>query len=154
MTIDIKFLITLIHKGYDNIIPFRIMVFKIYTLKYKYYLNMGFKDNLEFALDSAGLKHVDLAEKTGISIKTIENYFKESKPVIPMVDKAVKIAQEIGVTVEYLVNGNEGKKNDTADIQLKNREFFNTLAKLDKYNFDIITSMAKTLLQSQDRKKQ
>jgi len=115
---------------------------------------MGFKDNLEFALDSAGLKHVDLAEKTGISIKTIENYFKESKPVMPKVDKAVRIAQEIGVTVEYLVNGNEGKKNETTDIQLKNREFFNTLAKLDRNNFDIITAMAKTLLQSQVKKKQ
>jgi len=113
---------------------------------------MDFRENLEFALDSKGMKHVDLAEKSGISIRTLDNYFKDYKPVMPKADTAVKIAQAVGVTVEELVTGNKNKKNDNTAFLLKNKDLHNYLLKLDKNHLDVITAMAKTLLQLQAKK--
>lgn len=114
---------------------------------------MDFQENLEFALDSAGMNHADLAEKSGISIRTLDNYFRSNKPVIPLADTAVKIAQAIGVTVEELVTGKKIIKGDETNILLKNKDLLNNLSKLDKNHLDAIAAMTKTLLQLQGKKK-
>ena len=102
-------------------------------------------------MESSGIGKSELSKLSGIHIKSIENYFRE-KPVIPKVDNAVKLAQVLGVTVEYLVSGNEKKKKENINIHNKNRDFFITLAKLDKYNFEVVASIAKTLLHLQSKK--
>ena len=113
---------------------------------------MDFRENLEFALESKGMKHVDLAKKSGISIRTLDNYFRDFKPVMPKADTAVKIAQAIGVTVEELVTGNKNKKNDDTDILFKNKDLLNYLSKLDKNHLDTITAITRNLLQLQGKK--
>jgi len=113
---------------------------------------MCFKENLEDIMESAGVGKTELSRLSGIHIKSIENYFRE-KPVIPNAKKAVKIAKVLGVTVEELVNGKKSNKNENMNALLENRDFSNTLSKLDKYNSEIITSVAKTLLNLQSRKK-
>jgi len=65
---------------------------------------MGFRDNLREAIDFSGLEQKELAHKANISLRNIENYLRENAS-IPSADKAVQIAQILGVSVEYLVTG-------------------------------------------------
>jgi transcriptional regulator with XRE-family HTH domain len=48
-----------------------------------------------------------LAEKTGIKYQTLRSWV--SKDILPRVDDGVKIAGELGVTVEYLVAGTDSR---------------------------------------------
>ncbi|MDR2607348.1 MAG: helix-turn-helix domain-containing protein [Treponema sp.] len=109
---------------------------------------MGFRSNLREILDFTGMEQKELAAKTGLSLKTIENYVKKDSS-IPSADKAVLIAQALGVTVEYLVTGKESAKRETAREVI---EIMNILEKLDDYNHEIIVSMAKLLLSFQKKK--
>ena len=65
---------------------------------------MSFRDNLRESIDFCGLEQKELAYKANISLRNIENYLRENAS-IPSADKAVQIAQVLGVTVEYLVTG-------------------------------------------------
>jgi transcriptional regulator with XRE-family HTH domain len=112
---------------------------------------MSFRDNLREALDFTGMEQKELAAKTGLSLKTIENYVKKDSSV-PLADKAVLIAQALGVTVEYLITGNKTKA-DIPAIPPQHKEIIDTLSKLDKYNHEAITSIAKTLLALQTKSK-
>jgi transcriptional regulator with XRE-family HTH domain len=103
-------------------------------------------------LELANLRQIDLAKRTGINIKSIENYIKNNATTIPSADKAVKIALVLGVSVEALVNGQDKKKNETANNQYRNSKMISILSKLDKYNFEAIISIAKTLLDLQNKK--
>jgi transcriptional regulator with XRE-family HTH domain len=67
---------------------------------------MSFRENLREALDFSGMEQKELAAFVGISLKTIENYLKQEFSM-PSADKAVRIAQALGVSVEYLVTGGE-----------------------------------------------
>ena len=102
-------------------------------------------------LDFFSVKQRELAAKSGLSLKTIENYIKKESS-IPSADKAVLIAQALGVSVEYLVTGRKDKKPDITD-NAKNRELLLTLSKLNNYNYEIIVSMANVLLNLQIQKK-
>lgn len=67
---------------------------------------MGFKENLKGELGYKGMPVKELAYATGIPKQTIDNYLL-SNGSMPTADKAVAIAQALGVTVEYLVTGME-----------------------------------------------
>jgi transcriptional regulator with XRE-family HTH domain len=112
---------------------------------------MAFRDNLRETLDFAGMEQKELAAKTGISLKTIENYVKKDSS-LPTADKAVLIAQALGVTVEYLITGKKTKKDPLPSIQPQQKEVTDTISKLNKYNFEAITAIAKTLLNLQTKK--
>lgn len=60
----------------------------------------------------------ELAIATGISRHTLDNYFN-TRERIPTADVAVKIAQALGVTVEYLVTGDD-TQNYIIEPELKN----------------------------------
>ncbi len=65
-----------------------------------------FKQTLRAELDFQGIKVKELASHTGISPRTIEGYLS-SRASIPPADVAFKIARALGVTVEYLITGEE-----------------------------------------------
>jgi len=67
---------------------------------------VGFKENLKSELLYQGMMVKELAMKTGISRHTLDNYLNVRKNM-PTADIAVKIAKVLGVTVEYLVTGEE-----------------------------------------------
>ena len=102
-------------------------------------------------MDFSYIGQKELSAKTGLSLKTIENYVKKDSS-IPSADKAVLIAQALGVTVEYLVTGKD-VKNDTTEIKTGNKEHMDVLKKLNNYNYEVITSIAKMLLNFQTGKK-
>ena len=69
---------------------------------------MGFKENLKSELLYQDMLVKELATKTGISRHTLDNYLNVRENM-PTADIAVKIAKALGVTVEYLVTGEENQ---------------------------------------------
>jgi transcriptional regulator with XRE-family HTH domain len=67
---------------------------------------MGFKENLKSELTYQGLLVKELSAQSGISHHTINNYLSTNN-CIPTAENAVKIAQILNVSVEYLVTGQE-----------------------------------------------
>ena len=74
---------------------------------------MGFKENLKSELAYQDMLVKELAKTTGISRHTIDNYLNVRER-IPTADVAVKIAQALGVSVEYLVTGEENSADKNA----------------------------------------
>jgi len=128
------------------------MIFKETALIFSYYLKMAFRDNLRETLDFVGMEQKELAAKTGLSLKTIENYVKKDSS-LPAADKAVIIAQALGVTVEYLVNGKKTKKETPPAIPPQHKEVIDIVSKLNKTNYEVTTAVAKTLLNLQTKNK-
>jgi transcriptional regulator with XRE-family HTH domain len=75
-------------------------------LAYIYYAKMGFKENLKSELAYQGIVVKELASLSGISKHTLDNYLNV-REYMPSADAAVKIARALGVTVEYLVTGED-----------------------------------------------
>jgi len=91
---------------------------------------MGFRENLREALDYSGLEQKELAHRANIKLRSIENYLRENGS-LPIADKAVQIAQVLGVTVEYLVTGNSPKEDYTS-LDPEIRKFLRVIKKLPK----------------------
>ena len=71
---------------------------------------MSFKENLKEAMFCKKLQTSDLALMTGINAGTISSYLKTKGSMPPAdADKALKLAQALGVSVDFLVNGFETK---------------------------------------------
>lgn len=71
---------------------------------------MGFKDNLKNELTYAGMLVKELSALSGVNKRTIDNYLREDGSV-PSVEAAVSIARTLGVSVEYLVTGDEPQRD-------------------------------------------
>ena len=78
---------------------------------------MGFKENLKSELAYSGMLVKELAAKSGVNKHSLDNYLN-ARGQIPSVDVGVKIAQVLGVSVEYLVTGNKNKQ--TNEVQESN----------------------------------
>ncbi|GHV94498.1 transcriptional regulator [Spirochaetia bacterium] len=74
---------------------------------------MGFKENLKSELAYQGILVKELAALSGISRHTLDNYLNVRER-IPTADVAVKIARALGVSVEYLITGEENRLEKTA----------------------------------------
>lgn len=66
-----------------------------------------FIDRLEKVLNEKGISKTELAEKIGIRRPTISDWKKNG--AIPSGDICLKIAEYLGVSVEWLVRGKEKK---------------------------------------------
>ena len=81
---------------------------------------MAFRENLKSELEFKNMKVKELSEKTGISRRTIDQYLSAAAKM-PSAENAVKIAQALGVSVEYLVTGKPSAVSDVdiaREIQL------------------------------------
>lgn len=88
---------------------------------------MGFKDNLRNELQFRGLTVKELSALSGIKKQTLDNYLSTHNST-PSAEAAVKIAQALNVSVEYLVTGKNSYSQKEPDLQLKKLEFiFNNL---------------------------
>lgn len=65
---------------------------------------MDFRCRLRLELERQGIHKKELAARLGISYSTLLSYI-DARAVMPAADMAVRIARELGVTVEYLVSG-------------------------------------------------
>lgn len=101
---------------------------------------MGFKENLRNELSFQNMIVKELADKSGLSKHTIDNYLTGHNS-IPKADVAVKIAQALNVSVEYLITGNDSKCAESARL----RKILNILKKLDERDLKTIFDLARSL---------
>jgi transcriptional regulator with XRE-family HTH domain len=105
---------------------------------------MSFKDNLREAIEFSGLEQKELAYKANISLRNIENYLRENSS-IPVADKAVKIAQALGVTVEYLVTGKNFPVETASTVDPEMKILIKKIKKLPKNKQIIVIQNALNL---------
>jgi transcriptional regulator with XRE-family HTH domain len=74
---------------------------------------MGFGENLKQELIYKGMLKKELAAKAGVHKRAIDTYVR-TRASIPPADTAVKIAKALGVTVEYLVTGEDSSTSKEA----------------------------------------
>ena len=67
---------------------------------------MGFAENLKQELLYTGMLKKELAVISGINKRAIDTYVRTNSSM-PPADTAVKIAKALGVSVEYLVTGED-----------------------------------------------
>ena len=103
---------------------------------------MGFKENLKAELEYQGLKIKELAEISGIKRRTIDHYLM-TNPQEPSVTNAVKIAQALNVSVEYLVTGKESKTNFALTKELT--DFINGYLLLNNQQKNVVQEMVRVL---------
>ena len=99
---------------------------------------MAFKENLKTELEFKNLKVKELASQTGISRRTIDQYLATAAKM-PSAENAVKIAQILDVSVEYLVTGTEPAKNPTTKQTEQNqlrlyRKYHDLIEKIEGFS--------------------
>jgi transcriptional regulator with XRE-family HTH domain len=110
---------------------------------------MGFRENLKNELAYLGMPVKELAALSGVNKRTIDNYLNTRKH-IPSAEIAVTIALVLGVSVEYLITGEE--KASKKPLKTQNSEgqtllqIFNMLEKEDQ---KLVLLLAKSLKERQ-----
>ena len=96
------------HKTLNQVIIHLLFTYKSYFVKFshlkKYNKHMDFSANLKKLLEEKDIQVKELASGTGISKNTIDNYLSGQKS-LPNAENAIKIAQFLGVSAEFLVTG-------------------------------------------------
>ena len=101
---------------------------------------MGFKENFKSELEYQGIQLKEFAAKCGISKNTLGNYLTGHNSV-PSADNAVRIAQSLGVTVEYLVTGNTSNKAELPQIPAKYKKLFSEIMNLDDTDLSSVSAL-------------
>jgi len=76
---------------------------------------MGFKENLKSELQYKGMLVKELAAESGIKNETLDSYLS-ARSQLPNIEAGVKIAKALDVSVEYLVDGEDGKKSSRYNL--------------------------------------
>jgi transcriptional regulator with XRE-family HTH domain len=71
---------------------------------------MGFRENLKSELEYSGMLVKELAAKSGVKKHSIDKYLS-ARGQTPSVEIGVKLAKALGVSVEYLVTGEDERNN-------------------------------------------
>lgn len=100
---------------------------------------MSFGDNLHKELEFQDIQIKELSKKTGISKNTLDKYLSGTKSQ-PNVENAVKIAQALGVTVEYLVLGKTAAKPESKDT------LQNSFSRLSSRDREIVSDLVKIII--------
>ena len=103
----------------------------------------NFKENLRAELDYAGLTVKELSAKTGIAKGTLDCYLGV-RASMPPADIAVKIANALDVSVEYLVTGQDTQKQEKL-LDPNIRSIISTLLELNKKDIETILGLSKLL---------
>ena len=113
-------------------------------------MGANFKANLRSELDYLGFTVKELSAKSGIPKGTLDCYLG-ARASMPPADIATKIAQALGVTVEYLVTGKEINKQDKL-LNHNIRSIIQTVIELNEKDIETILALSK-FLKTQSEKK-
>jgi transcriptional regulator with XRE-family HTH domain len=94
---------------------------------------MGFKENLKSELTYSGMLVKELAVLSGVNKHSIDNYLN-ARGQMPSVEAAAKIAQALGVSVEYLVTGKETGQKGAGHLSKEARAIAQITDQLDEKN--------------------
>jgi len=104
-----------------------------------------FKINLRTALDSRNLTVKELSLRTGIPKGTLDCYLG-TRASIPPADIAAKIANALDVTIEYLVGGQEIKKQEKPlNSNYNIGSIIKILVELNEKDLETILNLSKIL---------
>ena len=100
---------------------------------------MNFWERVDDLLDRNDINKKTLAYEAGFDASNITKGIKNNN--VPSAETAVKIAQVLGVSVEYLVNGTENTKSpsqkETEQNQLRlYRKYHNLIEKMERFSED------------------
>jgi transcriptional regulator with XRE-family HTH domain len=101
---------------------------------------MGFGENLKSELAYRDMLVKELSALTGISRHTLDNYLNVRRN-IPTAENAVKIAQVLNVSVEYLVTGQE-KPQKKSTLSLEIVDLIQTIKQLDENDRKMLFGIA------------
>ena len=103
---------------------------------------MGFKERLRDEIEYRGLLIKEVSAAVGISNSTFLSYI-DARGVLPNVETAVKIAKFLGVSVEYLVDG-DFKDNNKMEItnQFDKKQLIESYNKLSSHDKTILIKIA------------
>jgi len=111
----------------------------------RYVMKTDFKANLRTELDSLDLTVKDLSDRTGIPKGTLDCYLG-ARASMPPADIAARIANALGVTVEYLINGQEIKKQEKSfGYNYSIGSIIQILVELSEKDLETILSLSKIL---------
>jgi transcriptional regulator with XRE-family HTH domain len=112
---------------------------------------MGFKENLKEQLSFYGMYVKELATLSGVKKQTIDTYLNVHN-CMPSADAAVKIAQTLGVSVEYLVTGKDPKQK-TAQYPLEAKMAAELITKMKEKNRKMAVAIIKSMKKQEDDEK-
>ena len=112
---------------------------------------MNFWERVDDLLDRNDINKKTLAYEAGFDASNITKGIKNNN--VPSAETAVKIAQVLGVSVEYLVNGTENTKSpsqkETEQNQLRlYRKYHNLIEKMESFSEDkqtVVNNLIKDL---------
>ncbi|MCL2042519.1 MAG: helix-turn-helix domain-containing protein [Treponema sp.] len=107
---------------------------------------MGFRENLKQELSFNGMQVKELAVAAGVHKRALDTYLLTENASMPPADTAVRIAQALGVSVEYLITG------ENIVLPQDIRQIIRNLTRLSKKNRHITAVLTKALLDSQEDK--
>jgi transcriptional regulator with XRE-family HTH domain len=103
---------------------------------------MDFRENLKSELEYNDMRIKELAALSGVQKRAIDNYLRTIKAAMPPADAAVKIARALGVTVEFLVTGDEQQTPpETPEIRKITRNLYKISVRDRKLIEDLLESM-------------
>lgn len=102
---------------------------------------MGFKERLREEIEYRGLLVKEVSAAVGISNSTFLSYI-DARGVLPNVETAVKIAKYLGVTVEYLVEGEVKPGNSNNSTQSEKSKLSESYDKLTTHDKQILIKIA------------
>jgi transcriptional regulator with XRE-family HTH domain len=112
---------------------------------------MGFKENLKSELTYQGMLVKELSALSGIKKHTIDNYLNTHNS-IPSAEAAVRIAQVLKVSVEYLITGKENSsEKQPASFSPDLRLLLQTAEGLYEKNRKTALALLKALKKEQDK---
>jgi len=113
---------------------------------------MSFSKRLKQTRLNKGLSKTNLAAMVGIHYSQIGRY--EDKGSMPSADAIAKIANSLGVTTEFLLNGT---KDNLADNTLADKDLLNQFKKLEGFPNDkkmIVKELIEAFILKTDLQKQ
>lgn len=103
---------------------------------------MNFKDRLRNEIEYKGFLLKEIADKAGVNNNTLLSYV-DARGSLPNVETAVKIAQALDVSVEFLVTGKDSLHCEKySEIQ----SIIDDLSLLDQNQLKIIKKMIHSLI--------
>ena len=112
---------------------------------------MGFKENLKERLSFSGMYVKELAVLSGVKKQTIDSYLNANS-CMPSADTAVAIAKALGVTVEYLITGEEIKKREV-QYSIEARKAAEIIAQMNKRNQKMALAIIKSMKKQEEEEK-
>lgn len=109
---------------------------------------MSFWKNVENELEYQNISRKELANQVGYAVSGISLGLTNN--CVPSADVAVRIAEVLNVTVEYLVTG---KINEKTELTPQLNQLFSNILHLDEYDLETVCLLVQRIKKKQSDEK-